>query len=171
MAESMKKHLQELLESFDTAMLITRHKDGEHARPMAVAGVEGVNTLWFVTSLDAPKSEEIRQDGRVSVTFQGDRRFVALSGDAQLVADRDKIHQLWKPAWRVWFPHGKDDPSVALIRVTVNDAEFWDNAGAKALRYVFEAARALITKERPTISAAEHGRVRSTNGEPLSQRC
>lgn len=171
MAESMKKHLQDLLESFDTAMFITHHGDGQHARPMTVAGVEGVNTLWFATSLDAPKIEEIRRDGRVSITFQGDRRFVALSGNAELVADRDKIHQLWKPTWKVWFPNGKDDPSITLIRVTVNDAEFWDNAGAKALRFVFEAAKALITKERPAISAAEHGRVRSTNGEPLSQRC
>lgn len=170
MAESTKKHLQELLESFDTAMFITHHGDGDHARPMAVAAVEGANTLWFVTSLDAPKTEEIRQDARVSITFQGERRFVALSGEAELVSDRDKIHQLWKPAWKVWFPIGKDDPSLSLIRVTVNDAEFWDNAGAKALRYVFEAAKALIKKERPTISAAEHGRVKSATGEaaPLS---
>ena len=31
------KQLSELLESFDTAMLLTRHGDTNHARPMAIA--------------------------------------------------------------------------------------------------------------------------------------
>jgi general stress protein 26 len=150
-------------------MLITHHGEGEHARPMAVAGVEGVNTLWFVTSLNAPKSEEIRRDARVSATFQSDKRYVALSGQAELITDRAKIHQLWKPAWKVWFPEGKDDPSLALIRVTVNDAEFWDDAGTKGLRYVFEAAKALLSKERPGHVEGLHGRVKSPNGEPVSR--
>jgi general stress protein 26 len=170
MGESTKKHLQELLQSFDTAMLITHHGEEEHARPMAVAGVEGMNTLWFVTSLDTPKSEEIRRDPRVSATFQGDRRFVALSGRAELVTDRAKIEKLWKPTWRVWFPKGKNEPSLGLIRVTVTDAEFWDNAGTKGIRYAFEAAKALLTREGPPIVEGQHGRVKSPDGEPISQR-
>lgn len=169
MAEDTKKHLHELLESFDTAMLITHHGSGDHARPMAVAGVEGVNTLWFVTSVDAPKSDEIRRDASVSVTLQSARKFVALSGKAELVDDRAKIHELWQVDWKAWFQQGKDDPSVRLIRVTVSDAEFWDNAGGKGLRYVFEAAKAILTNDRPNLPDSAHGRVKSTNGEPLSR--
>jgi general stress protein 26 len=169
MAESTQKHLQELLESFDTAMLITHHGDQNHARPMAVAEIEGVNTLWFVTLLDAPKADEIRRDDRVSITFQSGRRFVALSGRAELVGDRSRIHALWKSLWKVWFPLGKDDPSLSLIRVTVTDAEFWDDAGSKGLKYVFEAAKALLSKERPAVTEGQHGRLRSSNGEPLSR--
>src|SRR5215204_5711695 len=135
MGQSTKQHLQDLLESFDAAMLITHHGDREHARPMAVAGVEGANTLWFATSEWSPKSDEIRRDARVSATFQSDKRYVALSGRGELVSDRAKINELWKPTWKVWFPNGKDDPSLVLIRVTVEDAEFWDNAGTKGIRY------------------------------------
>jgi general stress protein 26 len=169
MGENSKEHLKELLESFDTAMLITRAGEREHARPMAVAGVEGANTLWFVTATTAPKSEEIRRDSRVSVTFQSDWRFVALSGRATLVTDRAKLDQLWKPAWKVWFPEGKDDPTIALIRVTVTDAEFWDNAGTKGIRYAFEAAKALLTNERPPEVEGLHGRVKSPDGAPVSR--
>ncbi|MBX3205333.1 MAG: pyridoxamine 5'-phosphate oxidase family protein [Labilithrix sp.] len=167
----MKQHLRELLESFDTAMLITRHDDREHARPMAVAAVEGADTVWFATSQAAPKSEEIRKDARVSATFQSGRRFVALSGRAELVSDRAKIQELWKPTWRVWFPEGKEDPTLVLIRVTVTDAEFWDYTGARGLRYAFEAARALLTKHEPAMGEGQHGRVKSVAGaEPVSQR-
>ncbi|MBX3232146.1 MAG: pyridoxamine 5'-phosphate oxidase family protein [Labilithrix sp.] len=171
MGESSKAHLKELLESFDDAMLITRHGEEMHARPMAVADVEGANTLWFVTSTGAPKSDEIRLDSRVSVTFQSSTRFVALSGRGVLVHDKAKIDQLWKPSWKAWFPNGKDDPSIALIQVTVTDAELWDNAGLKGIRYAFEVAKAALTGTTPDVDAAQHARVKPTNGDaPVSSR-
>ena len=154
------KHLNELLDSFDTAMLLTRDGDQNHARPMAVAEVEATNTIWFVTSNGSPKVDEIRADSRVSVTFQSDRKFVALSGTSAVVKDRARIDALWKEAWKVWFPKGKEDPAIALIKVTVEDAEFWDNAGGNGIRYAFEAATALLTGERPEPVAGAHGRVK-----------
>jgi general stress protein 26 len=163
-----KKHLHELLESFDTAMLITRHHDGMHARPMAVAGVEGAHCVWFVTSIDSPKAGEIRDDARVSATFQSARKFVALSGNATIVRDRAKIRALWKDMWKVWFPDGKDDPSIALIRVSVDDAELWDNAGAKGIRYVFEAVKGVLAGERPAPVDGLHARIKA--GESIPER-
>ncbi len=170
MAES-QEHLKDLLEWFDTAMFITHHGERQHARPMTIAAVEGANTLWFATSQDAPKSDEIRSDARASVTMQSPKRYVALSGVATLVEDRAKIHQLWKPTWKAWFPNGKDDPKLVLIRLTVTDAEFWDNAGAKGIRYAFEVAKAMVKGEQPASVAAQHARVQAGDGgEPVSQR-
>ncbi len=168
MTENTKQHLKELLESFDTAMLITRAGELDHARPMTVAQIESTSasdpsvgtTIWFVTRQDAPKSEEIQKDARVSATFQADRRFVALSGHAELVTDHAKVRELWRPGWKVWFPDGKDDPHLVLIKVQVTDAEFWDNAGAKRIRFAFEAARALFTKKRAELVSGQHGRVK-----------
>jgi general stress protein 26 len=157
-----KAHLKQLLESFDTAILITRHGESMHARPMAVAGVEGDRTLWFVTSDPSPKSKEIRTDERVSATFQGKTQFVALSGLATLVRDRKKIEELWQTSWKAWFPNGKDDPSIALIRVTVQDAELWDNAGANGIRYAFEVVKSVLTGDTPAVTADQHARVKQT---------
>jgi len=159
MGEKSKAHLKQMLESFDTAMLITRHGEKMHARPMAIAGVEGANTLWFVTSETSPKSDEIRDDERVSATFQGRAGFVALSGQASLVRDRKKIEELWQTSWKAWFPNGKDDPSIALIRVTVLDAELWDTAGSSGIRYAFEMAKAVVTGDTPEITQTQHARV------------
>jgi general stress protein 26 len=164
MGEKSKAHLKELLESFDTAMLITRHGETVHARPMAVAGVEGASTLWFVTGASSPKSDEIRNDERVSATFQGSLKFVALSGLASLVRDRKKIEELWQTSWKAWFPNGKDDPNITLIRVTVTDAEFWDTAGSKGIRYAFEVAKAVVTGDTPEVSQGQHGRLDPTTG-------
>jgi general stress protein 26 len=129
---------------------------------MAIAAVEGTNCLWLATSLDSPKAGEIERDRRVSATFQSDKgRYVALSGSAELVTDRAKIHELWSERWKVWFPRGKDDPSLALIRVSVDDAEFWDDAGAKGIRHVFEQVKAYGKGERPAPVPGEHGRMKS----------
>lgn len=166
MRENKQEHLKELLESFDTAMLLTRHAEKEHARPMAIAAVEGESTLWFVTADTSAKTAEIRKDPRVAATLQSSRRFVALSGHAELVDDRAKLNELWKPGWKVWFPNGKEDPNIRLIRVTVNDVEYWDNAGTKGIRYVFEAARALLRHTTPTITAPLHGRIQSDESIP-----
>ncbi len=162
MAETTKQHLSDLLASFDTAMLITRHHDGEHARPMAVAGVEGASTVWFVTSDTSPKADEIRSDARVAVTCQSDSKYAALSGHAALVQDRTKVDELWKESWKTWFPNGKTDPTLALIRVDVDDAEFWDNTGAKGVRYAFEKAKAYVKGTTPSTTAAQHGRVKES---------
>lgn len=160
-ASTKKKHLHELLSSFDTAMFVTRHGDDLHARPMAVADVDESSALWLVTSLDSTKAREIQKDPRVSATFQTANKFVALSGSAELVTDRAKIDALWNERWRVWFPNGKSDPSIALIRVSVDDAEFWDDAGTTGIRHVFEQVKAYATRERPSPISGQHGRVKS----------
>ena len=29
--------------------------------------------------------------------------------------DPERIHRLWSPAWRLWFPAGPEDPDIALV--------------------------------------------------------
>jgi general stress protein 26 len=168
MNENKHKHLQELLEGFDTVMLITRHGGGEHARPMAVAGVDGPTVVWFATSDDSPKAEEVRRDSFASVTAQSGHKFVALSGRVELVRDRAKIDELWTEAWKVWFPKGKDDPALRLIRFTIDDAEYWDNAGVKGVRYALEAAKAYLKGETPTPDSEQHARIAPSHGRPAT---
>jgi general stress protein 26 len=159
MGQAKTEHLKDLLESFDTAMLITHHGEKLHARPMQVVGVEGASTLWFVTSDRSPKAAELR-DGRVSVTLQSKGRYVALSGTAELVHDRAKVDALWSASWMVWFPDGKEDPSLVLIRVEVADAELWDNAGSRGLRYAVNAVRGLLRHEVPPEVPGAHERIK-----------
>lgn len=161
MGQTKQEHLKDLLESFDTAMLITRHGEKLHARPMSIVQHEGASTLWFVASDRSPKAQEL-DDPRVSATLQSKTRFVALSGKAKIVRDGAKIQQLWSPAWKVWFPEGKDDPSLVLIRFDVEDAEFWDDAGVRGVRYAVNAVKGLIRGETPVETDDNHGRLKHT---------
>jgi general stress protein 26 len=149
MTEAEKRaHLREVMADFETAMLVTHGADGQpRARPLAIARAEhgepdGV--LYFPTSLSSPKVEEIAADPQVCVTMQDRRRFVSVSGMAQIRRERVLVESLWSDSWKVWFPEGKDDPLLCLVAVVPTAAEYWDMTGGKGLAYLFEAARALV---------------------------
>ncbi len=153
--------LIDILKSFDTAMLASESHGGIHARPMAVAAVEDDGKLFFVTDAASPKLSEIQAEPKVYVTAQAKNQFVALTGYARILVDKERVDELWKEAWKVWFPLGKDDPTIRLIEVSTVDAEYWDNSGAKGLKYAFEAAKAYIKGEKPNgTDQAQHDRVR-----------
>lgn len=148
--QNPRAHLVELIEDFNTAMLATRSADGTlHARPMAVQKVEETGDVVFCAALDSAKIDELQQDARVAVLFQGKTKYVSLSGTAKVDRDRVRIHKLWKEDWKIWFPEGKDDPNLCLVDVDVTEGEFWDTSGAKGIRYMFDAAKAYVKGEAP----------------------
>lgn len=158
-----REHFVEALKKFHTAMLMT-HQDGDrfHARPMALAEVEDSGRLWFFTAADAPKVREIEQDAEVAITAQdGDSLFIALSGRATLIGDREKIAHLWKEPFRAWFPDGPDDPNIELISVRPTSGEYWDNTGLNRYRYLWDAAKAYVSGTTPEVDEPQvHGSVK-----------
>src|SRR5690349_13946276 len=133
MKQTESEKFRDLLQTFDTAVLVTHTDNGcLRARPMVVADVDNKCDIWFITDEDSAKVHEIAEDTRVHIVAQKGRdSCVSLSGRAFLVRDRERIRGLWKTAFRVWFPQGAEDPSIALIRVAGDEAEYWDNTGAK----------------------------------------
>jgi general stress protein 26 len=116
------------------AMLTTLNEEGFlHSRPMATleAGEEGV--LWFFTGRTTLKAREIAAHPRVNLAYSdgGHDTFVSLAGEAHLVGDRGKAEELWNPIMKAWFPQGLDDPDLVLMRVDVEEAEYWDTASKR----------------------------------------
>ena len=161
----MDEHIEKihsLLSKFDTAMLVTHRPDGiDHARPMAIAKVEPNCDVWFFTGGVSEKVYEIEGDSKVLLAFQKDHSvYVSLTGHAQLTADSTQATELWKPAFKIWFPQGLDDPNLLLIRVNAISAEYWDNTGFKGVKYLFEAAKAYAMGTTPKANEPEqHGKV------------
>ncbi len=71
-----------------------------------------------------------------------------MSGRATVVHDDAKIDELWNTFAEAWFPEGKDDPHLALIRVDVEQAQYWEDRKPKLLQFA-EIAAALITRKPP----------------------
>ena len=155
-----RENLYDILKNFDTAMMIARASDGHiHGRPMAIALLQENAETYFVTSIHSPKVAAIEADPIITLTFQSSSQFATLSGRATVVRDKPMIDDLWKEAWKLWFPQGKDDPSICLIHFSPEDGEYWDNAGAQGLKYAFEAVKAYVKGETPKSDEGQHAKV------------
>ena len=129
--------LGKLIKGIKFAMLTTAMPDGTlRSRPMATQQVEFDGVLWFFTQYNSGKVDEIRNDQHVNVSYAdpSDNRYVSVSGRAMIVRDRKKSEELWTELHRAWFPKGLDDPNLALLRVDVHDAEYWDGPSSKVVQ-------------------------------------
>jgi general stress protein 26 len=70
---------------------------------------------------------EHHQQVNVSYSSSEQERYISISGTAQLVQDRNKLQQLWKPELQTWFPKGLEEPDIALLKVHINKADYWDS--------------------------------------------
>lgn len=125
--EAIKK-LRDLIQDVDTAMLTTIDGGVLRSRPMDTQEVEFDGDLWFMTSTENHTVDEINKDNRVNVSYAmpDDDTYVSVSGRAEFTTDQAKINELWSPAHKAWFPEGKDDPNLILLKVAVEQAEYWD---------------------------------------------
>ncbi len=148
-ADGIRK-LGKLMKGIKVAMLTTAESDGAlRSRPMMVQDIEFDGDLWFFTSASSPKVREMQQASQVNVSFAApdDQRYVSVSGMATLVRDRKKIEELWNPLFKAWFPNGVDDPDLALLKVNVTQAEYWDSPAGKMVA-IAGFVKALVTGER-----------------------
>lgn len=132
--------LRELIRDIHIAMLTTRSEDGGlRSRPMITAKHEFEGQLWFFTHADDPKVSEIVKQSAVNLAYADpDRdRYISITGQAELVRDKQKIELLWTEELEQWFPQGCADPSLTLICVNVSEAEYWD-ANRNQLRGIFQ---------------------------------
>lgn len=139
--------LKEKIKDIRTAMLTTQEPDGDfHSRPMATQAIDPDGTMWFFTYDDTNKVREITANNRVSLTFTdtGSETYVATSGTAEVVKDQRKIDELWSEVLKTWFPKGKDDPHLMLIKVHPQAGEFWDHPGGK-MTALFQMVRGALT--------------------------
>lgn len=163
MDKTQREKLHDLLSDFATAVLVTHGgQDGFRARPMAVAGVDEDDGLWFIASKESAKAHEIEKDTRVSVICQsGWASCVCITGRATLSQDRAKLKELWKVSYQVWFPLGVDDPDIVLIHVIIEQGEYWDNSGANRFTYAYQAVKAIVTGATPDMrEGVQHGQIK-----------
>lgn len=156
--------LQEMIKGIRIAMLTTVDDDGTlRSRPMATHDMEFDGDLWFFTQEHSAKVEEVQREHQVSVSYSDadKQRFVSVSGRAVLVTDPAKIRELWTPYLKAWFPKGIDDPELALLKVSVEKAEYWEGPASKIVQLLGFAKAALTGQQ---YDVGEHEKLNLQSG-------
>jgi hypothetical protein len=88
---------------------------------------------------------------------QGIRGGDAAKGTATISRDKAKIHELWNAMYKAWFPEGEDDPQIAVMKVEVTEAEYWEASSSK-LVFGIKYLAAAVTGGK--VDVGESGTVR-----------
>ena len=125
-----------MIRDIPVAMLTTTGLGRLRSRPMVTQRAAFDGELWFLTARAAGKTGEIRDRQAVHVTFvaPSENRYVWASGTASLVDDPAQLKALWHGGYLQWLPGGPEDSSVTLIKVAVEEAEYWDEGAGRMVR-------------------------------------
>jgi general stress protein 26 len=125
-----------------------------HFQPMTQFAERENRTLWFFTRTDTDLVHHI-EEGKAMFIIQDDKFQACIGG--RLVQDRDqtRIDRFWGPMVAAWYPEGKDDPHLTLLRFDLEDAELWVTE-AGPIRLAFEVARANVSRHEPDLGSRAH---------------
>ncbi|MGY2052008.1 pyridoxamine 5'-phosphate oxidase family protein [Methylobacterium sp. JK268] len=140
-----------LIKDVKVAMMTTVDAQGQlRSRPMWSQEADDQGDLWFFVKLDAPVTGEISRDSQVNLAYAdpSNQNYVSVSGKAEIVRDKATIESKWNESLKTWFPKGKDDPEVTLIRVHPEKGEYWDSPNATML-HLYGYVKAAVTGESP----------------------
>jgi general stress protein 26 len=120
------------LKSNMTMMLGLDGVEDGHARPMTAQFEKERGPIWFFTAKDNTIVQKLGQGNRAIATFtsKGHDLFATVQGRLSLDNDRAAIDRFWNRFVAAWYPGGKDDPKLALLRLDAEQAEIWEDASS-----------------------------------------
>ena len=121
---------QQVAETFlaklnDSPFVMVGLTSGGHSEPMtAQLDDDQPNTLYFFAGRD----NRIAGGGAAMAQFVGKGHdfFACMAGTVAVDNDRAQIDKLWSKQVEAWFPQGKEDPNLTLLRFDIDSAELWE---------------------------------------------
>jgi general stress protein 26 len=158
-----RTQLWDLIKDIRFAMFTTHHPNGHlHSRPMTTQNskLDEDSNLWFFMSRSSSPVADFTADPTVNVAYADTSAdsYVSVAGTASVVDDMVKKQQLWSKMVEAWFPKGINDPDLALVRVKISHADYWDVKSSKLVQ-LYKMAKAAITGKPPT-DMGEHAEVK-----------
>src|SRR3954462_15800871 len=92
------KRLWGMIKDIGVTLMTTADDDGTlRSRPMVAQQSEFDGDLWFFTWIDSPKVDEVKEHRQVNLSYAdpNSQNYVSISGTAQIVRDKQKVHELW----------------------------------------------------------------------------
>jgi general stress protein 26 len=123
----MDKSTQEAFwKAFANSPYIMMQLDGsdEHAEPMtAQLDKDAHHALWFYLARDNRIATCGAAMGHVAT--KGHEVFASISGTLTEETDLVVREKHWDNVVEAWFPNGKNDPNVLMLRFNIADSEVW----------------------------------------------
>jgi general stress protein 26 len=148
--EDLKDRLWKAIDDDHTGMLGLTH-DNHHFQPMTAFVERDTDTLWFFTKSDTDLAQAVAAGADAAFIFLDKKLQACVDGRLSLAPrDLERIDRYWNAHVAAWYPEGKDDPTLVLLRLDVTEAAVWVTEGG-LLKYAFEIAKANTGKTTPDV--------------------
>ena len=137
-----------------TGMLGLTHS-GDHFQPMTAFPEPETGQIWFFTRKDTDLAKEIGDSSKAMFVFQDDKLQACIGGTLSIDHDPARIEKYWNPVVAAWYPDGKDDPQLTLLRMKCSDAEVWLSDDG-VIKFAWEVAAANIRHRTPDMGGRAH---------------
>ncbi|QZH74886.1 MAG: pyridoxamine 5'-phosphate oxidase family protein [Erythrobacter sp.] len=123
-----KELKQDFWKALNASPFVFLHLDNEphNAVPMtAQLDKDADSEVWFFTR----KDHTLAKGGPATATFAGkdNQLFARFSGTLSHERSRERLEKQWNQIIEAWFPGGKDDPNLLMLRMDLGQAEIWNS--------------------------------------------
>ena len=155
--EAIKK-LKSLAEDIRFCMYTTYANEKIESRPMTTLDIDENGNAWFFTSKQTDIGQDTVWAEPVTLIYSDPKNntYISVSGTASIEYDEQKKEDLWNPMSKAWFPAGKDDPNLVMLKVTTDEAAYWDSSSSKMVVF-FSMLKAAVTGTTP--DGGDHGKL------------
>lgn len=148
--------IKQLAEDIDFAMMETHlgHQP-THIIPMSTKDVDGDGCIWFLSNKDSEHNAHIASDDGIQLIYSqpSDMEFLTIYGKASITTERTILEKYYGKSDDAWFD-GVDDPNLTAIKVTPEDAYYWDTKHGKLVS-LFKMGVGAVTGDQQDLG--EHG--------------
>lgn len=105
-------------------LMLQRDADRSHCVPMTAQLDKDANhAIWFFTS----RENDFAKLGAVTAIYssKGHDVFAQFHGTLAEETDRARLDKQWNNWVEAWFPGGKDDPHLLMVRMDLGEAAIW----------------------------------------------
>ena len=151
-AAEAEKEFWDSLKTSNTGLL-GLDQPGYHAQPLTAFRDEETGTIWFFTREDTDLARDAGGGGGQSAMFHYASKdqdvWACIHGTLSVHGqDREIIDRHWSPVLAAWYPEGKDDRMLTILRFDADDGRVWVSEGG-FFKFAYEIAKANVTKTLP----------------------
>jgi general stress protein 26 len=103
-------------------------RDG-HGQPMTAFFDDEHGPFWFFTTTDNGLVQSLNQSDRAMAHFvaKGHDVFSTLHGNLSVERNQAVIDHFWNSHIEQWYPAGRNDPKLCMLRLDAESATIWLN--------------------------------------------
>lgn len=143
------KKMKDMAEEIQICMFCTYDAQRRmQTAPMSASQIDEDGTFWFLSTKESTRNIDIQGNSTTDLVFAQPSKsnYLSIRGSSEVLYDKQKIDELWKPMVKTWFTEGKDDPNISVIKFTPEEAYYWDTKHGKMVSFLKIAVGAVTGK-------------------------